>query len=87
MEIAGVSGILIGWGVLAIAFCVFVFAWRLRWKMSLWYDVISTVLMVIAGMYFNVMDHIVVSFALGMIAIFSLMEFNRMHTKRKSYEL
>jgi len=34
MEIAGVPGILIGWGVLAIAFCVFVFAWRRRWKMA-----------------------------------------------------
>lgn len=87
MEIAGIPGILIGWGVLAIALCVFIFAWRRRWKMALWYEVIGTVLMVIAGMHFNVMDHIVVSVGLGMIAIFSLMEFKRMHLKRNRYEL
>ena len=87
MEIAGMPGILIGWGVLAVAFCVFVFAWRRRWKMVLWYDVIGTVLMVVAGMHFKVMDHIVVSVGLGMIAIFSLMEFKRMHPKRNRYEL
>jgi len=87
MEIAGTLGILIGWGVLAIAFCVFVLAWRRRWKMALWYDVIGTVLMVIAGMHFNVMDRIAVSVGLGMTAIFSLMEFKRMHPKRNRYEL
>ena len=87
MEIAGIPGILIGWGLLAIAFCVFVFAWRRRWKMAFWYEVIGTILMVIAGMHFNVMGRIVVSVGLGMIAIFSLMEFKRMHPKRKRYEL
>jgi uncharacterized membrane protein YcjF (UPF0283 family) len=83
MEIAGIPEILIGWGVLAIAFCVFVFAWRRRWKMALWYDVIGTVLMVTALTHFNV----VVSFGLVMIAIFRLMEFKRMHPKRNRYEL
>jgi hypothetical protein len=87
MEIAGIPGILIGWGVLAIAFCVFVFAWRRRWKMALWYDLIGTVLILIAGMHFDVMDHIVVSVGLGMTAIFSLMEFRRTYPKRNRYEL
>lgn len=87
MEIAGIPGILIGWGVLAIAFCVFVVAWWRRWKMALWYDLIGTVLIVIAGMHFDVMDHIVVSVGLGMTAIFSLMEFKRKHPKRHRYEL
>ena len=87
MGIAGIPAILVGWGMLAIAFCVFVFAWRRRWKMVLWYDVIGTILMVLAGMHFNVMDRIVVSVGLGMTAIFSLMEFNRIHPKRNRYEL
>ena len=87
MEIAGVPGNLIGWGVLASAFCVFVFAWRRRWKMALWYDLIGTVSIMIAGMHFDVMDRIVVSVGLGMTAIFSLMEFKRMHPKRNRYEL
>jgi len=87
MEIAGVPGILIGWGVLAIAFCVFVFAWRRRWKMAFWYEVIGTVLMVIAGMHFKVMDYIVVSVGLGMTALFSVMELKRTYPKRKRYEL
>jgi len=87
MEIAGIPGILIGWGMLAIAFCVFVFAWRRRWKMTLWYEIIGTVLLVIAGMQFNMMDRIVVSVGLGMTAIFSLMEFKRRYPKRDRYEL
>jgi hypothetical protein len=87
MELAGIPGILIGSGVLATAFCVFVFAWRQHWKMALWYDAIGTVLMVIAGMHFNVMDHTVVSVGLVMAAIFSLMELKRMHPKRNRYEL
>lgn len=87
MEIAGIPGILIRWGMLAIAFCVFVFAWRRRWKMALWYDLIGTVSIMIAGMHFDVMDRIVMSVGLGMTAIFSLMEFKRMHPKRNHYEL
>lgn len=87
MEIAGIPGIFIGWVVLAIAFCVFVLAWRRRWKMALLYEGICTVLMVIAGMHFDVIDHVVVSVGLGMTAIFSLMEFRRMHPKRNRYEL
>lgn len=87
MEIAGMPRILIGWGMLAIAFCVFVFAWRRRWKMILWYEIIGTVLLVIAGMQFNMMDRIVVSVGLGMTAIFSLMEFKRRYPKRDRYEL
>lgn len=87
MEIAGMPRILIGWGMLAIAFCVFVFAWRQRWKMILWYEIIGTVLLVIAGMQFNMMDRIVVSVGLGMTAIFSLMEFKRRYPKRDRYEL
>jgi len=87
MEIAEIPRILIGWGVLAMAFCVFVFAWRRRWKMALWYDLIGTVSIMIAGMHFDVMDRIVVSVGLGMTAIFSLMEFKRMHPKRNRYEL
>lgn len=87
MEIAGIPGLLVGWGMLAIAFCVFVFAWRRHWKMAPWYDVIGTVLMVFAGMHLNVMDHIVVSVGLGMTAIFGFMEFRRMHSKRNRYEL
>ena len=87
MGIAGIPAILVGWGILAMAFCVFVFAWRRRWKMVLWYDVIGTILIVLAGMHFNVMDRIVVSVGLGMTAIFSFMEFKRMHPKRNRYEL
>lgn len=87
MEITGIPAILIGWGMLAIAFCVFVFAWRRRWKMALCYDLIGTVLIVVAGMHFDVMDHIVVSVGLGMTAIFSIMEYKRMHPKRNRYEL
>lgn len=83
MEIAGIPEILIGWGALAMAFCVFVFAWRRRWKMALWYDGIGTVLMVSAIIHFNV----VVSFGLVMIAIFRLMEIKRMHPKWNRYEL
>lgn len=87
MGVTGMPAILIGWGTLAIAFCVFVIAWRRRWKMVLWYDVIGTILMVLAGMHFNVMDRIVVSVGLGIIVIFSLMEFKRIHPKRNHYEL
>lgn len=87
MGIAGIPAILIGWSMLAVAFCVFVFAWRRRWKMVLWYDVIGTILIMLAGMHFNVMDRFVVSVGLGMTAIFSLMEFKRIHQKRSRYEL
>lgn len=85
MEIAGIPEIFFGWGVLAIAFCVFVFAWRRRWKMALWYDFIGSVLfvMVLAGMHFN----FIVNFGLGMITVFKIMEFKRMHPKRNRYEL
>ena len=83
MEIAGIPEILIGWGVLAIAFCVFAVAWRRRWKMAHWYDFIGSVLLVIAIIHFN----IVVSFGLVMIAVFRVMEFKRMHPKRNRYEL
>jgi hypothetical protein len=83
MEIAGIPEIRIGWGVLAIAFCGFVFAWRRRWKMALWYDFIGSVFLVIAIIHFN----IVVSFGLVMIAVFRVMEFKRMHPKRNRYEL
>ena len=83
MEIAGIPEILIGWGVLAIAFCVFVFAWRRRWKMALWYDFIGSVLLVLAIIHFNIL----VSFGLVMITVFRVMEFKRMHPKRNRYEL
>ena len=55
--------------------------------MVLWYDVIGTILIMLAGMHFNVMDRFVVSAGLGMTAIFSLMDFKRIHPKRSRYEL
>lgn len=87
MEITEMPGTLIGWGALALAFCVSVYAWRRRWKMAFWYDITGTVLIVIAGMHFNVGSRIVVSVGLAMTALFSLMEFKRMHPKRKRYAL
>lgn len=87
MEIAGMPGILIGWGVLAMAFCIYLFAWQRRWKMTPWYEVISTILIVISVLDFNTMGRVIVSIGLGMTAIFYLMELNRTRPKRQRYEL
>ena len=87
MEILGMPGILIGWGVLAIAFGIFLFAWRRRWKMIVWYEVISIVLIVTIALDFNTMARVMLSVGLGMTSIFYFMEFNRARPKRQRYEL
>ncbi len=74
--------------MLAMAFCIFLFAWQRRWKMTVWYDVISIVLLIVIGAFdFTTMGSVILSIGLGMTTIFYLMELNRMRPKRQRYEL